>query len=219
MKKIGFALMLSLCVVSANSQTAQDLFRSDVPVTWMGIDFSHVRLIGNFSEFLEIGVKSPVQIITTYFPRWNYIVLEESEKYDIRGMLRRYDIRYDIDMIMDLNYNANPDSMVSWQTKRFNREDIQTYVDRYDLAGMDGIGVVFIAECLNKTFEEAYFHFVAVNLKTGEVLFHQRLRGEPGGIGLRNYWANSLYRVINDIKCYYYSNWKEDFKKADDHSV
>jgi hypothetical protein len=45
-------------------------------------------------------------------------------------------------------------------------------------------------------------------MKTGEVLLQQRLRGEPGGIGLRNYWANSVYRIIKDIKYYYYFAWK-----------
>jgi hypothetical protein len=215
MKKICIALLLSLGAVSANSQTAQDLFRSDSRITWLGIDFSHVRLIGNFSEFIEIGVKSPVQIITCYFPKWNRIVLDESEKYDIRGMLRRMDITYDIDMIMDLNYNANPDSMLSYNTRRFTGEDLQAYVNQYNLEGKEGIGVLFIAECLNKNYEEAYFHFVAINMKTGDILFHERLRGEPGGIGLRNYWANSVYRIINDIKNYYFSNWKANFKRAD----
>ncbi|MBN1415470.1 MAG: hypothetical protein JW973_10240 [Bacteroidales bacterium] len=219
MKKICFALALSLSAVSANSQTAQDLFRHDCPVTWLGIDFTHVRLIGTFAEFYEIGEKSPVHIITDYFPEWNWIVLKEREKYDIRGMLRRMDIDYDIDMIMDLNYQANPDSMEAYNTKRFTGEDIQAYVNQYDLKGKEGIGVLFMAECLNKSYEEAIFHFVAINMKTREVLFHERLRGKPGGIGLRNYWANSVYRIINDIKHYYYNNWKSDFKRAESQSV
>ena len=215
MKKIYFALLMSLFTISANSQTAQDLFRSDSRITWLGIDFSHVRLIGNFAEFYEAGTKGPVQIITDYFPKWNRIVLDESEKYDIRGMLWRMDIDYDIDMIMDLNYRANPDSMESYNTRRFTGQDIQSYVNQYNLEGREGIGVLFIAECLNKSYEEAYYHFVAINMKTRDVLFHKRLRGEPSGFGLRNYWANSIYSIIKDIKYYYFINWKEDLKKAD----
>jgi hypothetical protein len=219
MKKIYIALLLSFSAVSANSQTAQDLFNSDNRITWLGIDFSHVRLIGNFSDFLDLGAKGSVQIITTYFPEWNRIVLDEGEKYDIRGMLRRMDIDYDIDMIMNLNYQTNPDSMEFYNTRKFKGQDIQSYVNQYDLEGRDGIGVVLIAECLNKNFKEAYFHFVAINMKTKEVLFHERLRGEPSGFGLRNYWANSFYRVINEIKYYYYFRWKSEFNRADDHSV
>jgi len=219
MKKIGFAFLLSLGVISANSQTAQDLFSSNSRITWLGIDFSHVRLIGNFSDFLDLGAKSSVEIITSYFPEWNRIVLDEGEKYDIRGMLRRLDIYYDIDMIMDVNYQTNPDSLESYNARRFTGKDIQSYVSQYNLEGRDGIGVVFIAESLNKSYKEAYYHFVAINMKTSEVLFHYRLRGEPSGFGLRNYWANSVYRVINDIKFYYYIRWKEDYRRADDISA
>jgi len=208
MKKILFAILLSLMVVSAPSQTAPDLFRYDVPVTWLGIDFSHVRLIGNFSEFQEFGEKSPVEIVTDYFPKWNRIVLDEREKYDIRGMLRRMDISYDIDMIMNQNYRTDPDSIWWYTARRFTAEDIQAFVDGYDLGGKEGIGILFIAECLDKSYEEAWFHFVAINMKTGEILLQQRLRGEPGGFGLRNYWANSVYRVIKDIKYYYYHAWR-----------
>jgi len=154
-------------------------------------------------------------MITCYFPRWNSIILDEPEKYDIRGMLRRADVYYDIDMIMEHNYRANPDSLESYNTRKFTGEDMQAFVDQYDLEGREGIGVLFIAECLNKNYEEAYYHFVAINMQNKDVLFHKRLRGEPGGIGLRNYWANSVYRIINDITHYYYGNWKADLKKAD----
>jgi hypothetical protein len=219
MRKIYIVFLLSLCAVIGQSQTAQDLFRKDSPVTWLGIDFSHVRLIGNFSEFYEFGEKSNVQIITSYFPKWNHIIFEESDKYDIRGMLRRMDIDYDIEMVMDRNYRTDPDSLESYNTRRFSDADIQSFVNQYNLAGRDGIGVVFIAECLNKCYKEAFYHFVAINMKSGEVIFHKRLRGEPSGIGLRNYWANSLYKVINDIKCYYYNNWKENLSRGESETV
>ena len=54
MKKTVLALLLSLGVISGNSQTAQDLFSSGSRITWLGIEYSHVRLIGNFSDFLII---------------------------------------------------------------------------------------------------------------------------------------------------------------------
>jgi hypothetical protein len=214
MKKINIIILLVAVSFSAVPQTVQDLFRSDVQITWLGIDYSHVKLIGNFSEFFEIGERSSVQIITDYFPAWNRIILDERDKYDIRGMLRKTDIYYDIDMIMDLNTRANPDSMESYNNRRFTADDIQTYVDQYNLQGKEGIGVVFIAECLNKGYQEAWFHFVAINMGTGEVLFQNRLRGTPSGFGLRNYWANSVYRIINDIKFYYYNNWRANLKPS-----
>jgi hypothetical protein len=62
---------------------------------------------------------------------------------------------------------------------------------------------------------EAWYHFVAIDMRTSNVLLHDRLRGEPSGIGLRNYWANSFHKVIRNIRDYYYWEWKKwAFSKA-----
>jgi hypothetical protein len=209
MKKLYLIFLLMPCTMAINSQTVQDLFQnSDVKISWLGIDFSHVKLIGNFAEFFEAGVKSSWQIRDIYFPSWNSIILSEPEKYDIRGMLRKPDVRYDIDMIGEINAKTNLDDIESYNSYKFTDEDIRSFVSQYSLEGKEGIGVLFIAECLNKNTVEAYYHFVAINMNNGDVLFHERLRGAPNGFGLRNYWANSIYNVIRNIKNYYYLNWK-----------
>jgi len=211
MKKHILVLALIYVAMDTRSQTTRDLFySSDVTISWLGIDYSHVKLIGNFAEFFQAGEKSTWQIRDIYFPRWNSIILNEPEKYDIRGMLRKPDILFDIDMINEINTYANLDEMESYNTSRFTDEDILSFVDEYNLDGKEGIGIVFIAECLNKNAQEAYYHFVAINMKTREVIFHQRLRGEPNGFGLRNYWANSVHSVIRNIRDYYYWNWKRE---------
>ena len=220
MKKLLLMCLLLICIVSAKAQTVQDLFHpGEVKISWLGVDFSHVKLIGNFAEFFEAGDKSTWQIRDIYFPSWNRIILEESAKYDIRGMLRTYDIYYDIDMIMDLNARAPLEEMESYNTPKFTGEDIESFVRDYNLEGKEGIGVLFIAECLNKSAMEAYFHFVAINMVTGEVLLHERLRGEPKGFGLRNYWANSMYRIIKDIQYYYYGSWKSKIAEKQGNAV
>ena len=67
---------------------------------------------------------------------------------------------------------------------------------------------MLIAESLNKIMAEAWYHFVAIDMATGKVILHERLRGQPQGFGLRNYWANSIHTVIRDIRDYYYWEWK-----------
>ncbi len=204
-------MALLYVATGVRSQTTQDLFySSDVTISWLGIDYSHVKLIGNFAEFFQAGEKSTWQIRDVYFPRWNSIILNEPEKYDIRGMLRKSDILFDIDMINEINAYANLDEMESYNTFRFTDEDILSFVDEYNFEGKEGIGIAFIAECLNKNAREAYHHFVAIDMKTREVIFHQRLRGEPNGFGLRNYWANSVHSVIRNIRDYYYWNWRRE---------
>ncbi len=209
MRKLIFVFLVLFAAISLKAQSVDDLFGStDTKITYLGIDFSHVKLIGNFTEFFEAGRKNVMEIRDFYFPRWNRVVVDEREKYDIRGMLRKYNVYYDLEMINSVNARTNPDSLESYNAVVLLPDDISHIVSQYDLAGRQGIGVVFVAESLNKSAEEAYFHFVAINMDTREVLFQRRLRGQPQGFGLRNYWINSLYRIINDVKYYYFNEWK-----------
>jgi hypothetical protein len=209
MKRTCIIFMLLIPALTGYPQKIQDLFQpSDVKVSWLGIDYSHVKLIGNFSEFMDAGMKDPIQIRNIYFPRWNRIILDEREKYDVGGMLRKPDIYYDIDPIADVNSKADVDAMQSYNMQKFTDADLQNYVNQYDLTGKEGLGVLFMAECLNKGAVEAYYHFIVINMSTREILFHRRLRGEPQGFGIRNYWANSVCQVIQNIKYFYYSEWE-----------
>lgn len=216
MKKLVLVFGLLFLALGSKAQTASDLFRqNDIPVSWLGIDFSHVKLIGNFAEFFNAGEKSSQQIRDFYFPRWNMIILTEPEKYDIKGMLRKSEVYYDIEMIEEVNAQAPLEEMESYNTLKLTDDNVQDFINQYNLEGKEGIGVLFIAECLNKNAAEAWFHFVAINMKTKKVLLHERLRGEPEGFGLRNYWANSVYRIINDIKYFYFMDWKRKVKEID----
>jgi hypothetical protein len=209
MKKIFFILLLLTLIFSSNAQSAGDLFRADVPVTWLGIDYSHCKLIGNFAEFAEAGRKSTWQIRDTYFPKWNAIILNEPEKYDVKGMLRRGDIVYDLGMITAINAQTPLAEMEVFNPVIYSEADIQSFVNQYDFKDKNGIGVVLITESLNKISPEAWYHFVAIDMGTGKVVLHERLRGQPSGIGLRNYWANSIHKVIENIQEYYYWEWKK----------
>jgi hypothetical protein len=208
MKRTLTALLLCLTSV-AWGQNIQDLFLSnDVRVTWLGIDFSHVKLVGDFSHFAGIGEKSSSQIKNRYFMAWNRLVINERDKYDIKGMLHRNEIFYALDMVDSLNDNTPSFELESYNNPHYTPEDIHKFVSSYDVKDMSGIGVIFIAESLNKAENEAYFHFVAINLSTKEVLLHQRLRGEPGGFGIRNYWAGSIHDVMWQLENIHYRNWK-----------
>lgn len=209
MKKSNIIIALLLVSTYGQAQSVKDLFeRSDVSVSYLGIDFSHVKLIGNFSEFAEAGRKNVMEIRDIYFPRWNMVVVNERDKYDLAGMLRKSDIYYDIDMMSVINSQTRLDEMEAMNSVNFSDEDIASFISQYDLSGKNGIGIVFIAECLNKSAEVGIFHFVAFDMKSSKVLFHRRLHGDPNGFGLRNYWINSLYHIINNIKFFYFDEWR-----------
>ena len=204
-----------LLAQASYAQNAQDLFNPEVPVTWLGIDYSHCKLIGNFAEFADAGRKSTWQIRDSYFPKWNAIIMNEPEKYDVRGMLRRGDMTFDLDMVTSLNAQTPLAEMEVFTPVIYSAEDIQSFVNQYQFKDKNGIGIVLICESLNKNLPEAWYHFVAVDMGSGKVLLHERLRGQPSGIGLRNYWANSIHYVIRNIQEYYYWEWKKRSASGD----
>lgn len=214
MKKPFITLFILLIAVVGNAQTAADLFKSDGPkVTWLGVDYSHVKLIGDFSEYGTSGDKSAVEIRDKFFSSWNNLILAEPKKYDIAGMLNKTDVTNDIAMIMKINNKADVEDMEVYDDPNYTLEDIKKFIAEYDTQGKDGIGVAFIAESMNKNSMEAYYHFVAINMNTKELLVHDRLLGKPMGFGLRNYWAGSIYSVIKDVKKSQYKKWKKQYAK------
>jgi len=212
MKKQVVLLSFLVLIMSANSQSINDLFfPTEVQVSWLGIDFSHVKLIGDFSQFGGAGEVSEFQIRDEYFPAWNRLILNEPEKYDLKGMIRNADLVYDIEMIAEINSAAAVEDMVSYNTPNYSKQDIETFVSVYDTKDKNGIGILFLAESLNKSMKEAYFHFVAIDMKSNKVLLQERLKGKPKGFGIRNYWAGAIHKVIKEISNNRYKDWESKY--------
>jgi hypothetical protein len=213
MRQFCILLISFFISFSIRAQEASDLFvSSDTKISWLGVDYSHVKLIGSFAQFFNSGDKSVNQLKDEYFLGWNNLVLNEPNKYDIKGMLRKSNLYIDVDMIMKINSDANLEDIESYNVPNYSTTFIDSIVSQYPVQGKSGIGILFIAEALNKPGEEAFYHFVAMNMETNQVLIQERLRGEPRGFGLRNYWAGSLYDVIKQIEKQKYRLWKNTYK-------
>jgi hypothetical protein len=196
------------------AQTAKDIFTaSNYTYTWLGIDYSHVKLIGDFSQFQEVGGVSPARLKNIYFPAWNNLVLNERTKYNIGLALRKENIQYDITEVTTKNAEAPLQELEAINAPFYSEEKIQEFVNGYSFEGKNGIGILFIAESLSKSAEEAYYHVALINLSTKQVLIQDRIKGQPSGIGLRNYWASTVYRVMKTIEKTAYRKWKSHYKK------
>lgn len=214
MKKLFLTVLGVTLSVMGYSQTANDLFTNkEMRVSWLGIDYSQVKLIGKFDQFADWGEQSLAELKNDYFPAWNKVVVNERQKYDFAKMLNRKEVYYDIDMMMKHNANAKLDELEAYNEPNYSPDQIEKFVKNYKIKGKDGIGILLLAESYNKAVEMATYHFVAVNMKTGKVLFQERIKGEPGGFGLRNYWAGSIHQVIEKIEKDYYKDWKEKYSK------
>ena len=77
------------------------------------------------------------------------------------------------------------------------RENI---VKNYQLPHKEGVGLVFIAWLLDKSKASAHYDVVYFDIKTRRIIFNTTVVAEAGGMSLRNFWANSIYNVIDQKK-------------------
>ncbi len=212
-KNILSILTLTLVLsYSACAQRVEDIFtNSDYTVTWFGIDYSHTKVIGHVSTF---GGNTPItatELRDKYYPSWNHLILDEPVKYDVAGMIRRQSVAMDLNPVKQQNAATSADSIEAAVTPYYMLSDIQSFVSLYDTKDRAGIGLVFIAESMDKLKKEAIYHVVFFNIETKEVLLQERMRGAPFGAGVRNYWAGSYGGVMATIRDEQYKKWKNKY--------
>jgi len=154
------------------------------------VDYSHVKMQ------LEL---EPEEVKNQYFNAWNDLFLKEADKYNIKKMLKLEEIQNDTRVINLVNQNADVTGMKALNVPNYSLSDITTFVGSYPSFDLAGIGILFIAEYLDKEKNEGYYHVVAINLINKEVLLAEKFRGEVGGAGFRNNWANSVFNVIEQF--------------------
>ena len=84
-------------------------------------------------------------------------------------------------------------------TPRSTKADIAAQLPgilaRYD-NGSGNKGLVLIATTLDKGNGIGYYTAVLFDPATQEVILQMDMAGKPGGFGLRNYWAGSVYNAL-----------------------
>lgn len=214
MRKFIFPLLLICFSLSSSiAQSAKEAFLAD-DMVWYGIDFSHVKLIGTFSQFGAVGEQDEDDIRRKYFPAWNSLIVEESSKYDLQGAFRKNKVEYKLAMMEEVNAASSNAALVSVsEADRYHlsEDKVKAIVSAYETAGEKGIGLVFIAESLDKPLEQGAYYVTFFDIATKEVFFTKRMIGKAGGFGLRNYWAKTYYDVIKECRSQY-KKWLKSAK-------
>lgn len=187
------------------SQTAKEIFASpEPPVTYLGIDFTQARLIGDAGAVAT-------DLKDRHFPGINQVVINEPKKYDLTKAFKRTSITNDIAVTEAVNAKLDAEKIKSSNTadeNRLNAAEIQKVVNNYNLDGKKGVGLVFIVEGLNKTGAKGSMYVTFIDMGSKKVLFTERMTGKAGGFGYKNYWAKSVYEVLEDIEKSKYKEWK-----------
>ncbi|MCO5260063.1 MAG: hypothetical protein M9916_07965 [Crocinitomicaceae bacterium] len=214
MKKTLIIIWLTLVPSLIFCQKIEDLFQSSsTKITWLGIDFSHVKLIGDFSQIWGIGSTDGASIKTEYFPAWNNMVYKEPDKYNLIATFRKENIEVNLKDISQINSITPLEDMEALKSPNYTKDDIQKFIQSYNFSEKEGIGLLLVAESLNKLQEMAIYHFVAIDLSNNNILLYDLFHSKAGGFGLRNYWAKTFYYTLDQIKTKKYASWKKEILK------
>jgi hypothetical protein len=67
---------------------------------------------------------------------------------------------------------------------------------------------MFIMESMDKSSKQANMFVTFVDMASRKVLFTERMSGEAGGFGFRNYWVRPVSEVIEKIQKRKYKEWR-----------
>lgn len=196
--------LLALCIVTTNAQTIQDVFKAETNLTWLGIDFSGVKILGHTDIEVE-------DFANRQFAGINELVLNEPKKFDLPKAFHKATVTTDLSIVKAKNKGLDPDKIKSANDAdrtRFTNATIEKMVKGYDFGGKKGVGVVILMESMSKTAERSSMYITFINMSNGKVIHTERIEEKVGGFGLRNYYAKSIYEMLKDIEKSKYKDWK-----------
>ncbi len=213
MKKTIF-LIMAICSLSIVSLVAQDvnaIFQKATPITWLGLDFTGAKLIGDPEKFNDdAAVKQLMESINT-------LMVTEAAKFSISKAFDKTSVENALQIADKQNKKLKPESLRT--DSPFDKapvmtlKDVEAIVKKYDFEGKDGIGLLFNVESFNKTTQMGSYMITFVNMKTKTVLLTERMEAKAVGFGLRNYWAGSVYNVLKEIGRSEYKAWAKKYAK------
>lgn len=207
-KQTLFFVAVMMAGTLSYAQTKSDVFKKEVGVTWLGLDFSNTKLIGDREKF---GSESDVRHL---LEAWNSLIVTEYEKFDIAKAIGRPKVENAIEVTNEHNAEVDVMSMFSESEKDYlhiKASDVEDIVRGYDFKGKSGIGLMFVVESFSKTNEEGSMYVTFINMGSKEVLFTERVVGEPKGFGMRNFWAGAVYQVITKIGKKEFEMWRKKY--------
>jgi hypothetical protein len=181
------AALLCLLVISvfAFSQSI-----SGPSMTFYGIDFTKARMIGE-------GFYNPNDIKDRLFDSWNGLFRTEPDKYDLYKAFKKEKVTFDFTNVERVNKTVNPQKMVSNSEYSISPSEAASVLDKYTPSDISGLGCVFVVESFDKTKALGFIYVIFFNTATKKVILCEKMECKAGGFGLKNYWARTIFEVID----------------------
>ena len=180
------------------AQQKRDIFDPKIKMTWLGLDFTEAKIIGDAEKFQsESDTRKLIMA-------WNNLMINEAEKFDVGKALQRAPLPQAIPITIAHNEQLNIAGMMeNTGLLHLTKEDVSRIVASYDFGSQSGLGVIFIVETFSKLDLQGLVWVTFINMDSKEVLLTDRYTGKPGGFGLRNYWAGCIYNILKQVKTNY----------------
>jgi hypothetical protein len=185
--KLFILMLLPFFGYTAFSQDASKA-KSEKSVTWFGVDYT----LAKFTMVTE----DPAVIVNQYLMAINRLILAEPEKFNIKTYFGKTEVVNDIDQVVERNAAIDPSSLVINDEHKITPEEVFALIKKYDTQGKSGMGLVFVAENLNKISQIGSYYVCFFDLSTKEIIDARRKTGKAAGFGFRNYWAGSAFNVM-----------------------
>jgi hypothetical protein len=201
-----FLAFLFICtsVTTAVAQSKEDILSGSADITFLGLDFSQAKFIGEATQFKDAGAITNDEFRDKYAPGWNELFVNEQKKYDVAKAI---DYKKDIPYALDITDKANseikkPDFFSNdlGDYKRLTADKVAELVKKYNFQGKSGVGLIIFVEGMSKGKEEAGAWVAYVDMKSKKVLLSGYVTGKSGGFGFKNYWAKAFLNILKDAK-------------------
>lgn len=195
MKRLTFTLITGMLIsLAAISQSEDDSFDTK-KLTWFGIDYTHCYFVTPY-DFPNTGdLKTKLQV-------WNDLVLYERAKFIEKTLKGKY-VKYYPDAVEAKNDKIDIKSRLKDNVSNsdlLKEDQVQDIINGYAIeSGMEGTGLVLIAMSYDKPAEEGVYYVTFFDIATKKIFSTEQMSGKASGFGLRNYWANTFYKVLKQI--------------------
>ncbi len=215
--KLKWLIALLFITVNAQSllaQTKADIFDKNIPVTWLGVDYSLTTFIGTpinsgvaFSPWTVVkktdqGIVTKDEFRDSFTVQWNQLFIDEEKKYNVAKAIDRSSVNYAIDVCVNANKKLTQKEFFSNNPGDFHTKteaDIATAVKNYDFGKNEGIGMMFFVEGMDKGTTQEGIWVTFVDMKSKTVLLTKYVSSGGQGSGFRNYWAKPLYVALKEM--------------------
>jgi hypothetical protein len=187
-KSLLAIVMLFTCYAGITQAQDKQAAMKEKSITWFGIDFSIARF--------TLVTEDPTVIVNQYLKSINTLILTESTKYDLKKYFDKTEVKADIDLVNERNSKIDPTTLVVTDKYQVTPEDVQKVISSYKTQGKTGMGLVFIAENLNKVAQTGSFYVCFFDIATRKIIDAELKEAKASGIGFRNYWVSPAYNVM-----------------------